>query len=1100
MSDKLIIDAYQQEAVDAEANSIVTAGAGSGKTLVLSLRFLRLLRQHRVGIDEILTLTFTRKAAAQMRSRIRSRLMEMHSDPHVAQQLERFDMAAVSTIDSFCASVLRSDCLRYGISPGFVQDNQRCQEFARQCALDHLLETQEHPAVGSLLRHISFEGIIDEVLLPFALQHSSMADPLCAEAQQQQQEAYLLELLERFAQELLDIHEGAAALDDGRSPGGTQTVLDTAAECASLLRDAPWLFARQLPDEQQIRQLMEGLARLDKMRRPTGKHPAARYFNDLALRWNELAEGVYQGLLQLADRTAAVQIFTWLEQFEQRFQRQKRSAELLTFGDVAELAVDVLKHNRQLRQWYKRKFRYIMIDEFQDNNSLQKDLLYLLAEREDSCSGDIPGTADLDPGKLFFVGDEKQSVYRFRGADVSVFKGLKEEITRSDGKVVELKKNYRSSSGLIDLFNRIFASVMGTDNPPWEADFSELIPGLGEGRFQPAVTLMFHPRREEHSGETAPDQEAEAWHIAQRIRQEVEQERREIIGEDGRSRPMRYEDIALLLRITSSQLIYEKAFRRAGIPYNSEEPRSLFLESPVNDLYLFLQLAAYPMDRKAYAGLLRSPFCRLDDIHVMTLISSGLAPFELPEELSLEELQQEKLDRCRELYRRITESADRVPVRQLIRELWYAGGYRYAVLRRGEYHPYLEFYDYLCELAEGSDSSGDTLAQFVDRIRVHLGSNEKLQELKLLRTGTGGVSIMTVHKAKGLEFPVVILANAGGGQRGNRSGGVYWSRRGGLSADSDQFLFPKKDRRRINFFNEAEQEQRRLEEEAELKRLFYVALTRAMQWCIVSGVRTRNNSSVLNPLNMLLEAAGADLEEPDVRQLEQQGIALEYIPPVTEEELRTYGASRKRRDPREAAEALASAKLKQRFQPKVSASVTDLHQYAPEGLSQEEPAGAAAGDPLVFGTLCHRIIEHRISRGEIPEADELAKEFDDDISPYWQEAVSLAEGFFRSPAGDRVFRSLEAESEVPFVLLSEGEGPLLLRGQIDLLLHFPESCEVIDFKTDRYVNPGAHELQLRTYCDAARRLTGRNAEGTLYYLRTGETWRLPEGLKQEGDL
>ncbi|MCD4761178.1 UvrD-helicase domain-containing protein, partial [bacterium] len=208
-----------------------------------------------------------------------------------------------------------------------------------------------------------------------------------------------------------------------------------------------------------------------------------------------------------------------------------------------------------------------MIDEFQDNNDLQRKLLFLLAEKQDRCSEGIPGGNDLIEDKLFFVGDEKQSIYRFRGADVSVFKRLKKDITGINGQQLTLKTNYRSRENLIDQFNTFFSSIMnGTED--YEAEFSPLQTGMQyEGSSVP-LDIMVYPYTDIHQYPDAHQStdgnqdekenaylkpaEAEALHIARHIKKSVEAEDLLIPdSSNGRSRPLAYGDFALLLRSTS---------------------------------------------------------------------------------------------------------------------------------------------------------------------------------------------------------------------------------------------------------------------------------------------------------------------------------------------------------------------------------------------------------------------------------------------------------------------------------------------------------------------------------------------------------------------
>lgn len=305
-------------------------------------------------------------------------------------------------------------------------------------------------------------------------------------------------------------------------------------------------------------------------------------------------------------------VLEFMQEFVSRYQREKRSSGILTFADVSTLAVTMLAEDKALRAFYKKKFRYIMIDEFQDNNAQQKAMLYLLAERVDREGGDgIPSPPeDLQKDKLFFVGgDEKQSIYRFRGgSDVRVFKQLSggELASIGGGETITLGRNYRSEPDLIRLFNTMFARIMQNEGgESYEADFSTLgfrdasPPGV-----QSSCTLLIKPYQEsggDEEEEEASSVEAEAYTIAKLVRQMLESDEFLVPSKEGGPRRPRASDIALLLRTTSNQLSFEKAFRRFNVPYTVQAARSLMLEAPANDLYAMLQLTLYPEDKQAYA-------------------------------------------------------------------------------------------------------------------------------------------------------------------------------------------------------------------------------------------------------------------------------------------------------------------------------------------------------------------------------------------------------------------------------------------------------------------------------------------------------------------
>ncbi|MEW5817380.1 MAG: UvrD-helicase domain-containing protein, partial [Spirochaetota bacterium] len=455
--------------------------------------------------------------------------------------------------------------------------------------------------------------------------------------------------------------------------------------------------------------------------------------------------------------------------FQDHILEKKRNAGVLSFQDVQEMAVAIILENKNLRSYYKKRFSHILIDEFQDNNLLQKRLLYLLAEKKGEEKDDFPQADDLEKGKLFFVGDEKQSIYRFRGADVSVFKKLKSEISETGGRHISLPVNYRSNPGLIDFFNTLFPPIMNNAGEAYEAGFEALVAEETPHSIKPVIKIFYKPDKETTPGDFIENDDAEACHIARFIKNCVEGSLLLIPEEKALVRP-RYNDFAVLMRSTSNQIKYEKAFRNHGIPYTTQSVRTLFLESPLNDIYNLLQIIIYPDDRSAYAALLRSPLVNLSDDGIIRLLLEKKEAFreEDPSRCMTDKKELEKYFAAKNMYRFFLEKADRISLAELIHHIWFSFGYRYVVLKNPAFHGYLEYYEYIKKMATEADRRGESLAEFLDFLRPNLGKYERMSELDILKDDRDGVQIMTIHKAKGLEFPVVILANAG--NMGNRQG------------------------------------------------------------------------------------------------------------------------------------------------------------------------------------------------------------------------------------------------------------------------------------------------------------------------------------------
>ncbi|MDR2632123.1 MAG: UvrD-helicase domain-containing protein [Treponema sp.] len=901
----------QREAVFCDANAVVAAGAGSGKTAVLASRFAYLVLEKAYTVREILTLTFTRKAATEMYRRIYATLSQLAGEgegilrERAAQAQADFVHAPIHTLDAYSASLVRQGAIRYGILPDFTVDQERCRELVREEALPFVIAHRLHPVLQALYFQKQPQGIARDLFAEPVLRYSSLAEPWDTLGMVLQQ---IQEICAAWEKSLRDISETLGHIENclaetpaGRDPFrlalGAQLAPFTQGDLrfpgAQEIREY-FDFLKALPDRERIAGSQGHPLRSQisacfgflyafhavNLRQGKQRDPAkelVKRIRDQAVEWSSLGVFCMQGGLILS-------FMALLQQFQDRILSKKRREGLLTFSDVARLARRILLEQEDIREQEKRAFKAIMIDEFQDNNELQKDLLFLLAEQPDRKERTLPRAEQLCPGKLFFVGDEKQSIYRFRGADVSVFQHLRHEL---QGLSLSLRKNYRSLPSLIGGFNALFGGSvfdpLGNEAPgsfasvfvpaprqlpAYEAAYTpvcagkeapETSPEYGEARIRIAILPKDHDEDEAEDEETAPAEtgpspdltdefldphENEACFVAEQIQELLKQ--------------YRPDDIVLLFRAQTHQKYYEQHLRLRNIPYTSGGKGGLFTDGPVQDLMAVLRLVAYPRDREAYGVMLRSPWVSLSLGGLLECLAAQEAPFAdaLVPRLSPED--QAHFLQGQGLYRRIREQAARMSCAQLLSELWYTEGYRYET----EWHPrtavYRVLYDYLFNLALKADARGQSLAGFSDRIRAVQDGEESLddQDLDIPLERSGAVRLMSIHKSKGLEFPVVFICGCGNpGRRASNSQGVYWSQEEGICGNPP---LPQEwagmdrggaARVRRNFFYERAVREERQKRTAELRRLLYVAMTRAEQAVYLVG-------------SLALEAAAAEGEEP----------------------------------------------------------------------------------------------------------------------------------------------------------------------------------------------------------------------------------------------
>ncbi|MDR1444170.1 MAG: UvrD-helicase domain-containing protein [Treponema sp.] len=874
----LKLNREQEEAVNRDKNVVVAAGAGSGKTSVLANRYVRLITRRGLRVDQILTLTFTRKAAAQMFQRIHGALNAEAGDA-ARTALKDFFHAHIQTLDSYCVYIVKQGASRYGIRPDFSVDDEGAWELAQRESLPFLISRLNHPALERLYREKRPQDIARDIFAASAFTYgfidqapsytrgtAAQFSLICDEWNKARKTLLPLidELAERCAEDpkdkfhaqLLPLLDQFGAVRD--SVTGMREYFD------ALLESRDVTAAETHPLRKQMVQWLLVLHRISYARANVGKRNSEAKTAAAALR--RLFPGVSSILVYALQGGIILAVMALLDEFQQNYVEKKRAQGILTFTDAARLARTILRDQKDIRNNEKAAFKAVMIDEFQDNNILQKELLFLLAEKQDRCAGGIPEAGDLEEEKLFFVGDEKQSVYRFRGADVSVFRELKTGLAAQD---LNLSVNYRSSPELIALYNAIFggslcdssgasplfqyAAVFPPAAPSYEADYSPLKAGTDRSGSAAVYILDSHAEDEdEEAGEQLKDDENEAAFIAAKIR--------DLLNEKNEDGSPRYEadDIAVLFRTRRPQYFFEKHLRFLHIPYAAEGLSGFFADGPVNDMAAFLRLIAYPLDTEAYAVYLRSPFAGLsleglalciDDFNRAKGRPAGPAgdgsrgtaeegpPFSVIPALP-DEADRRAWEQGGKLYRRIKEKAADFSIGQLLNELWYQEGYRYETAWNPGTRAHRELFDYLYSQALKADEQGLSIAALSDRLEAMREREEALDDTEIPLERSGAVRLLTVHKSKGLEFKAVFIVCCGKRSRGaGNHGDLYYS----AAHDSLSFNPPLPpecaglDKIKRNFFYERDRQEERRRETAELRRLLYVAMTRARERLFLSG-------------------------------------------------------------------------------------------------------------------------------------------------------------------------------------------------------------------------------------------------------------------------
>ncbi len=1024
----------QLPVIEATRNTVVSAGAGAGKTAVLSWRFLRLVMEQGVKPEEILTLTFTKKAASEMRERIYKRLM-MAKDSLPADTLDSFSNATIATLDSFCAQVVRSDSTSYGLPRDTtVISEEDLEDLAQRLSSRFLADSsnlEETRAIASLImpnqlmdgffsliaKSVSIVGDYDAERIS-----RSFYDTVCKRFRERQ----------KAIVPLLD-HLGELEL----SAVFTETY--------NLIRKR--FESNQITDYDDFN--------LRQTRDPEVKAIVGE-LRPLLCKGSGYAalQSIAMSEFHVSPMQMAVQKFASMLNYE------KRRLGMLTFKDVSDLAVDILKTNTELRGVYKNRFRYIMIDEFQDNNTSQRDLLFLLSEKRslEGQSGVVPEVADLEPDKLFFVGDEKQSIYRFRGADVSVFRHLQTEIGEN-GSSLTLSTNYRSQGRLIDHFNSVFRNVLSDEGRDFEARFSPIRAGRRQDDTRGRIIFSVYQSNQIEDDELdGGSLEAEA--VADYCDKALNTD--EFLVDGKRPRP---EEIAILFRATTNQMNIEKALKRRGIPYQLSETRSLMLDAVANDFYSFLNCLLYPNDRRGYIALLKSPFCGLCEESIENVMSEDIKPV-LPIDAG-------RYRAFLELFGRVKAVAFRLTIAELLEMLYIEGGYRAFLESELDRSVFEEHYEYLSSYAIQYDDQGKSLTDFARFLRDKMGTSDKLPDAEVLCRQKSGVQLMTVHKSKGLEFKVVIFSGIGSRPRGDESRYVFEYNGDLVSTESKGIL-------------KILEQDRSEKEDAELKRLMYVALTRAKDHLIlVGGFRFTKEGEVSSAkvFKWYCDAIGADLHSCTCND---EGVTIEDVT--------SLALYRAHHDDDNTDYSWADGVFPQFRQKASRVAVTSLGhsvEFAETGQSLPVFKADSIVGPMElqakFGTLCHYVLECLMRDGSYDgvTCDICDSEHDNEL--LLEQAKAFADGFVSSSFYRDHVQNRKTHEELRFYTSDSAGSDVAVEGVIDLLVMGEDYNLVVDYKTDVFKNPEVHKAQVLTYIKVAEDLFKKRCLGTLFYLRDGST-------------
>lgn len=808
----------------------VDAGAGTGKTTELVRRICNLVVLQGVALQQIAAITFTEAAAAELQSRVRVELERRCRDGSDPEEVRRCtaaladaDRAAITTLHGFASRILGEFAVAAELPPRItVLDELSSQLAVEERWTQFMDELYADGGYDDLLVHAALLGV---PLEPRSLRVSSLRE-VAAQLNQNWDLLGPLAALPLEPLEPLDLSSLVPLIDDleAMMAGCTSPDDKLLAKMAETVQEARQLLS--LPPESQLPQL-QAFVKSCGARRKLGKagdwpdiEAARAVMPAIAASAAQAAERVTEGVLH--------RLLVLTARFVLDGAARRRAEGGLEFHDLLVLARELLRHHDEARTALHQRFTHLLLDEFQDTDPIQIELALLIATAV-AGGGPTAWTA-LDPpeGSVFFVGDPKQSIYRFRRADIELFLAARDRFGANGG-LARLSTNFRTVEPVLDWVNALFGSLMPDEIPGQQPAYEPLEafrPADSGADHRPVMLGGPHPDPKVKAG---PLREAEAADVATLVAEMLAEPHRWPV-QDLRTRqwrPVSAADITILLPTRTSLPYLRKALDVALVPYRLATGTLVYDTQEVRDLVSVLRAIDDPGDEVSLIAALRSPLYGCSDIDLYTYHQCG-GRWDL------------RRDPPAALEADHPVSAAHRHLRTLWEQRWWLTPSAMLTRLTQERHAFLLGFGatrpadvwkrlrFLIDQARAfEEAGGGGLRAFVDWAAMQGADGARVHEPLLPETDETAVQIMTIHGAKGLEFPVTILTGMTTAKGGSRSGvSVLWDPTGLPHLALNAQLRTAEHQLRADI--EAEMD------EHEKLRLLYVAATRARDHLVVS--------------------------------------------------------------------------------------------------------------------------------------------------------------------------------------------------------------------------------------------------------------------------
>lgn len=1129
----------QKAAIEIRDKSLlVSAAAGSGKTAVLVERIKQLIAEGSGGLEEILVVTFTNAAASEMREKIVSALPE---------QSGRIHKASISTFHAFALDVIRRYFHLLPIEPSFMICDDVQKSILQKEALDQLFLDEFELASPDFISFLDSyskgrnEDIPKQMILDLHQFIQSLPLPMDWLEQYTKQfighgEAFregpiYREIRSDVEEQLMNGISSCLQIEERLLDAGAETL----SAKAKIDRERLEGILPILQGEYDVWAVLIKEFSWQQFRAPKDEQPA---YNDCKDEIQKLRDDAKKGIKRLAERYCAKPLDEYLFEietteaetttlrrltiaFDQEYRSRKQQKGMIDFSDIEHYAFAILSMEEAAKE-YREKFRYIFIDEYQDSNLVQESIINKIRRKDN----------------VFMVGDVKQSIYKFRLAEPEIFLEKYEACRRGDDPdeiKLDLNRNFRSKGCIIDLINLVFSQIMSRSTAGMDYDdAAALYQGVNyEGPLDHPVELHLLEHKIPEETELVDEvrdlkkAELEALAVAKRIRELIGTSIYDSKAEKERS--LRYRDIVILLRSASGVAdVYSDVLEREGIPAYMDMGDGFF---DTLEISVFLNLLRIIDNRKQdvpLLSLLRSPIFHfaieeLAQVRAECRRGSFLSALSIYAENGTESELREKCVAFFEQVQQWRKLQRILPLADFIWQLLVETGYFiYAGALPGGLQRQANLRALADKAAAFENTQGKGLFGFIQYIEAMKKGKTVTPPVKLLGESDNVVRIMTVHKSKGLEYPVVIASNLG------RS--FHKEKGKELVCHKDLGYGLKRVDRRQGFYSRtllqnAIEARKAREDMAEEIRILYVSLTRAMDRLILMGsvvnidealnaARIKRkwghrggNSYLELMLPVLVDIPSVGLTRHDRVSLGEGWTERQEAKRILQKEF-SIGF-----EVDETLRKLVNNRLEwtypypQALFTKSKYSVTELskskeqkpeHEASTYLRAVRKSAGSELALSIDKGNAYHRVMERIPFESGIVEQGRIAAEMSQMVEDGYltKDEANLVDPdkifeFFRSPIGERARKAKKLYREIPFTMrYPMGTEDVIVQGIIDCYLEDEKGFALIDYKSN-YLDErqesleriaGMYRPQLALYREALEEIRGIKVDEMYLYL------------------